>query len=326
LSDPFFIVGAPRSGTTLVSAMLGSHSQLAVYVETNYYLLFRPALHLYGDLERPRNLHRLVSDVRAATCLQGSMAVPEQDEFLAALIAPTFEGVLATLLHLYARQEAKRRGGEKTPGHHAFLGEMLETFPNSPMIFLMRDPRDLVLSLREAFGSSLEGAAWAWNAAFESYQRFARSVHLVRYEQLVAQPAEQSMALCKILGEPYEPVMLRYFERLRKAPHTVKRQHRRILEPIDARFVGRFRQMPRADIEWIEQACSAGMEALGYEFAFAKPAIRPAARPGRVTLFRDRLRFYGLNRIRWQRAARRWLTVLRLRILYLPSWIRSRFS
>lgn len=61
---PFFIVGASRSGTTLLATILDSHSRIAVYTESHYYPLFRPDLHRYGDLGRPANLRRFVSDVR----------------------------------------------------------------------------------------------------------------------------------------------------------------------------------------------------------------------------------------------------------------------
>ena len=245
LPPPFFILGAPRSGTTLVSAILDSHSRLAVYTESNYYLLFRRDLHRYGDLGRPANLQRLISDVREVIRIQGSMNVPTSEEFLEALIAPTFEGVLATMLQLHARQHGKPRSGEKTPGRHAYVGEILEKFPQSPVIFAMRDPRDVVLSMREAFATSLEGAAWAWNDSFLSYQKTSGPVHLLRYEEVVGKPAERSAALCALLGEQYEPELLRFFERMRKVSHAVPLQHRRTLEPVDTRCVGRFRQMPR---------------------------------------------------------------------------------
>jgi hypothetical protein len=249
---------------------------------------------------------------------------PSTSEFLDALIAPTFEGVFATMLQLYARRQGKVRGGEKTPGHHAYLGEMLSTFPKSPVIFVMRDPRDSVLSMRKAFGTSLKGAAWAWNETFRSYQRNSGSVHLVRYEELVRMPAERSAAVCAHIGEQYEPGILRFFEQMRKVSSAIPVQHRGILEPVDTKSVGRFRQMSRDDIEWIESVCGAGMEELGYEAAFGKSRARRIHRPGRVSFLLDRLRFYGLDRTRWSRAWTRWKIVLLIRARYLLTAIAPR--
>jgi len=323
---PFFILGVSRSGTTLLSAVLDSHSRIAVYTESHYYPLFRPQLHRYGDLGRPANLRRFVSDVLEVIRLKRNFNAPTTDEFLDALTAPSFEGVFVTMLQLYAEQHGKVRCGEKTPGHHAYVREILQKFPQSPVIFLMRDPRDAVLSMRESLGMNLKGAISQWNAAFESYQRVSGSVHLIRYEDFVEKPEENSSTLCALLGESYEPAVLRFYERMRQVSHPIPHQHRRILGPVDATLVGRFSQMSRHDIEWIESGCAEGMEALDYQFSLGTPRPRRMAPPGRLNLILERLRFYGLKRSRWRRAWTRWKIVLRVRAADLLSSTKGRFS
>ena len=164
-STPFFIVGCTRSGTTLVSQILDSHSRLAVYHESHFYHLLRHDLHRYGSLEQPANLRRFLTDVREVLQRQRKMSVPTEDELLAALTESSFAGVLAAILSLYARQQGKPRGADKTPGHHSYLAEITEQLPHSPVIFLLRDPRDTVVAIREKFGTSLKGATALWNAA-----------------------------------------------------------------------------------------------------------------------------------------------------------------
>jgi hypothetical protein len=317
-ASPFFIVGCPRSGNTLVSRILDGHSRIAVYHESHYYHFFGPDLHRYGDLRRMPNLKRFIDDVRAVIRAQKKMAVPEEREILDALIAPTFEGVLATVLRLYARQQGKSRSGDKTPGHHAYLSEILNNLPESSVIFVVRDPRDTVLAIREHFGISLKGATWLWNSAFINYRRFSHRVHRVRYEDLVQKPMETTEALCAYLGERYEPDMLRFFEKI-PAWLSSMRYKRGLLEPIGSRYVGTFRQMPRRDIETIEAACAAGMEAVGYEFSFTKPRATPIIPPTKADLLIDRLRFYRWNWGRWRRGWMRWKIVLRLRVRYFLS-------
>lgn len=323
---PFFIIGASRSGTTLLATILDTHSRIAVYTESHYYSHLRPHLDSYGDLGQPDNLWRFVSDVRKLIGTKRRAYFPSTQEFLDALVAPTFEGVFATMLQLYARQKGKRRVGEKTAGHHAYLGEILEKFPESPVIFVMRDPRDTIFSMREAFGTSLRGAINQWNDAFESYQRHSSSVKLIRYEDLVATPEEHCAELCAVVGEPYEPEILRFHERMRESSHSVARQHRRLLEPVAATTVGRFSQMSRRDIELIESGCAAGIEAHGYEFTLGKPRAGRIAPQSGVHFLLDRLRFYGLKPRRWQRALTRWKIVLRVRAAHLLSSTRRRFG
>src|SRR6186713_3302541 len=62
-NSPFFIVGNERSGTTLLMAILGHHSRLAVPEVAWYYPRFRPYLHTYGDLSRAENFRTLVAEM-----------------------------------------------------------------------------------------------------------------------------------------------------------------------------------------------------------------------------------------------------------------------
>ncbi len=321
---PFFIVGCTRSGTTLVSQILDSHSRLAVYHESHFYHLLRRDLHRYGKLEQPSNLRRFLADVREVLRRQRKMAVPTEEEFLAALTTSTFAGVLATLLALYAQQQGKLRGGDKTPGHHSYLAEITEQLPRSPVIFLLRDPRDAVVAIREKFGISLKGATTLWNAAYLSYTQFARRVHLIRYEELVRRPIETVRALCAYIGTDYEPDMMRFFEHIPNQLARIK-YNQDLLAPVDPSHIGRFREMSTDEIKRVEAACGIGMEALGYEFAGAKPNFLPIKAPTKLDFIIDRLRFYGWNRYRWRRGWIRWKVVLRLRLRYFISleWLRG---
>ncbi len=317
-SAPFFIVGCTRSGTTLVSQILDSHSRLAVYHESHFYHLLRHDLHRYGNLEHPANLRRFLGDVREVLRRQRKMIVPTEKEFLAALSKSTFAGVLSALLAHYAQQQGKVRGGDKTPGHHSYLAEITEQFPRSPVIFLLRDPRDTVVAIREKFAISLKGAMALWNAAYLSYTKFSRRVHLIQYEALVRRPTETVQALCTYLGEDYEPGMMRFFEHIPQQLARIK-YNQDLLTPVDPNHVGRFCELSQSEIKQVEAACGIGMEALGYEFAGAKPNLLPITAPTKLEFTLDRLRFYGWNRHRWRRGWIRWKVVLPLRLKY---WLR----
>lgn len=317
LSPPFFVMGCQRSGTTLVARILDSHSRIAVYLGTHYYLLFGPDRHRYGDLRKSSNLMRLIDDLREDTRVRG-VNPPEAHEFLEALVAPTFEGVLTTFLHLYAQRQGKVRSSDKTPEHYFYLSEILEKFPESPVIFTMRDPRDAVLSIRKGMGTSLDGSIWAWSQAFLSYQRASRPVHLVRYEDLVRKPAETVEAMCAFLGERYEPTMFQYFEHTPVRFHTMS-HHWKLFKPVDAGSIGNFRQMPTHEIERIEAACAAGMEAMGYPCTIFRPKVVKIRAPKKRSLLNfllDRLHYYRWDRARWRRGWCHWKRVLRVRARY----------
>jgi hypothetical protein len=319
MNRPFFIVGSPRAGTTLLSRILDHHSRIAVYHESHYYPLFRPQLHRYGDLRLRQNLVRLINDVREVTRVQGFLEPPSVADFTAALPAPTFEGVLAALLALHARKQGKARAADKTPEHHAYLAEILEKFPASPVIFLLRDPRDAIRSMRLALGCSVKGGAWMWNAAFVSYRKYSARVHLVRYENLAREPRQTLEAVSAALGENFEPGMLRFFDRI---PGTLaaRPNFKKLLKDVDAESVGKFHGLPDDDIRRIEQLCAEGMEALGYAFTAGRPKPVAVAPPPRLLWAADRLRYYGVDPSRWRRGWMRWKILLRLRLRDMLSW------
>jgi hypothetical protein len=313
MNSPFFIVGSPRAGTTLLSRILDHHSRIAVYHETHFYPLFRSELHRYGDLASRENLERLINDVREVTRVQGFMEPPSVADLTALLPAPTFEGVLAALLALHARKQGKARAADKTPEHHAYLAEILEKFPSSPVLFLLRDPRDTVRSMRLALGCSLKGGAWMWNAAFKSYREFSARVHLVRYENLAREPRRTLEEVCAALGESFEHDMLRFFEHIPESL-AARPNFKKLLKDVDAESVGKFRGLPGDDIRRIEALCAEGMDALGYAFTAGRPKPVSVAAPSHLLWAADRLRYYGIDRSRWRRGWMRWKIAARLRM------------
>lgn len=317
---PFFVMGSPRSGTTLAAQILDSHSRLSVYIEMNYYGTFYPTIRMYGDLRQDGNRRRFIADVLRLIRLQRA-AAPGLDEVDGALLAPTFEGVLEALIQLQARQQGKVRGGEKTPLHYKYLTEIVAGFPRSPVIFLMRDPRDVVLSMRKAWNSSIYEATQVWNEAFLRFtEATASNVHLVRYEELVHDPGGTAERMCKALGEVYEPEMLqpsrRIPEQLKAIGHL---DLTRLSGPVVTSSIGNYKEMTAQDIREIEAACAMGMEAMGYEFSVSAPRITVPVvqRPGLVLHFYRRLRYYGRNPERWRRGMFRWKIALRVRVRYL---------
>lgn len=314
MEPPIFVVGCPRTGTTLVGQILDTHSRIAVYLETTYYPLFGPIVHLYGDLRRRANLRRLLADLIRSTRVQ-RVTPPSVDALEEAVRDPSLEGVLAAFLHVYALERGKRRGAEKTPLHYRYVSEIAHGFPGSPLVFLMRDPRDTIVSMRKAFGGTIEEAAHVWNEAFERYAEASDRVHLVRYEELAREPVRVVEELCGFVGESYEPGMMRFFEnvpeQLRALTHLDLGP---LSSPVMATSIGNYREHPLDDIRRIETACAAGMEAMGYPFTLgpAREGVQRRTRPGRLHAVIARLRYYGLNRERWRRGWFRWSLLARL--------------
>lgn len=309
---PFFIMGCPRSGTSLVARILDSHSQLAVYFETQYYPTFYSEINYYGSLHKKTNLKYFISNFFKCIRMQGGTP-PSIKEFLEELKVYTFEEILTTFLGMYANNQGKKRGGEKTPGHYLYVENFLDKFPSSPIIFIIRDPRDTVLSMHKAFGTSVKGAAHQWNESFEHFKKVSSKVHLLRYEELVKNPARETKIMCSYMGENYEPNMLDFFE---KTSERVEfRNHlQKLLVPVDSNSVGNFKEMQDHDIKTIESICHEGMKFLGYHLCYEvkKEKIRNTS----SNFLIDKLVYYNWNLRRWQRGWFRWKMKFFVRMRY----------
>ena len=329
-ADPVFIMGCQRSGTTLVSQILGSHPNVAIYHESFFYHILHSELRYYGDLDQEKNLHRFVKDVAGVVGRQarelntsGETFTPQAEEILAHLKTRDFPGVMSAVLELYARAQGKTRYGEKTPANYQYLRSIRRDFPDSPVFFVFRDPRDSILSGQKILGSGLEQGARMWNDAYHSYARSGVNVKPVCYEKLVTQPRQVIQELCDYINEPYSDSLLSFFRHI-PADFLARRKKVALVgSPISDSSIGKFREMKPADIQLIEAWCAEGMKALGYEPE--QPPLKGIQIPQRsgvmtrIGFYLDRLRYYGINAERWRHGWIRWKVMLGLRRDYYLS-------
>ena len=125
---PIFMIGAERSGTTLVMALLGCHSRIAVPEVVWYYPRFYPYLHTYGDLSQEKKFPRpgRGNGLRPETPFWGMRVNPRTivDEVLELAPERSFAGLYAGMHMRFAQYVSKPRWGEKTPHNLYFVGPM----------------------------------------------------------------------------------------------------------------------------------------------------------------------------------------------------------
>lgn len=208
-----FIVGVPRSGTTLLRLMLDAHRDLAIPPETWF---LRRVPEASRRLGARRQLHRLVT---------GSPTWPDMHldpgEYRRALRAirpwSLADGVRA-FYRLYAARQGKPRAGDKTPGYLRHLDRIERLLPEARFIHVIRDGRDVAVSLRGlpfAPAGGLETIAREWDDGITTARRLgARCAHYleVRYEALVERPGIELRRIADFLELPWEPELERYHE------------------------------------------------------------------------------------------------------------------
>ncbi len=207
-----FIVGAPRSGTTLLRNMLNRHPRLAICYETQFFRYVFARRWAFGDLGNSRNRRRLIAEYTSTHRIQrlGMNAADFEERLMREGVS--YEAFFASLLACYAGAEGKARWGEKTPHHARFTELLCEWYPGASILHVVRDPRDVVAALQRvpwASNSVLTNArTWLTYNLAASQSSHRPGYIQIRYETLVNQPDEELARICEHLGERYYPSML----------------------------------------------------------------------------------------------------------------------
>lgn len=215
--EPIFIVGAPRSGTTLLAALLASHSRISCGPEAQFFNKLDPA-HIAAAVRDPYWPHSAISLLCSLTLANQRVidlfGIDESylTQFLS-LRTPSAGAMLEALTKTLAERQGKARWAEKTPNHILHLTEIRREWPAATMVRIVRDPRDSASSMRRlpwASRSVLANAQlWAdWHEQSKSFFRQDLHTWTVRFEDLVDEPVAYLRDLCEFIGEKYEPTML----------------------------------------------------------------------------------------------------------------------
>lgn len=218
---PVFVLGMPRSGTTLVEQIAASHSRVFGAGELRYLMMIADE----------------VSPARGAVCSRD--AVRRQAK-----------AHLAKLRDLGKRAD---RVIDKQPDNIFILGVIAMLFPHARVVFCRRDPRDIALSC--FFQRFNEGYLFAYDLAdcarrYRETERLVTHWHSVlplrmfdlQYERLVADLEQESRRLIAFLGLEWEPACLEFYSNTRPVKTNSFWQVR---QPLYRRSVGRWQKYQR---------------------------------------------------------------------------------
>lgn len=207
-----FLIGPPRSGSTLLTRMLGSHSSIHAPDEPH---LLTPLAHLgyyakvdtapYDPIITQLAMQELVKALPAG-----------EDDYLAALRSLT-----DSLYERLLSQSGRSRLLDKTPAYSLVLDFAARLYPNARYIVLTRNPMAVWSSFVESFFDGDHESAHRHQPLLERYvpaiARFLRErpvpLHHVRYEELVRNPESEVQAICEFAELRFEPEMIDYGER-----------------------------------------------------------------------------------------------------------------
>lgn len=219
MKDVIFIVGMPRSGTTLLANILSSHSLVCSGIETH--LFSKITDEQYRSAFAARNWHdevtKLVSGLELSN--QNILELYQHcpDSFKAELKKneKSYYGVLNALYSNNLHKCKKPIILEKTPNHLCELDRIRSNFPNAKIIRIVRDPRDSANSMNKLDWS--EGDVVRNALLIEKWDRKSRNFFLrdrnsfeIKYEDLVLEFSDTLSKLCAFLKIKFEDNLNNY--------------------------------------------------------------------------------------------------------------------
>ncbi len=290
--SPVFVVGPPRSGTTLTARLLGELPRVFMPGETHFLEdVYRrhersgaACSQLPDMLARLRTLYGRYNepdDQRRVDALRASGAFERE---LSGLTGP--RELFEAFMKLQAASVGKPRWGNQVPRDVFELDTLLGMFPDARIVACIRDPRDFLVSYRDKWTISADGerlrrlyhpilTSFLWKASaraiLDGKRRFHGAVHVTRYEDLVRDPESHLRRLCAFIGEEFHPRLLD----TRFSNSSTGAQ----LTGISSRSAGRWRaDLPVEDAYFAQKICGAVMEQFGYARAELSPGRLKAAR------------------------------------------------
>jgi len=212
------IVGVPRSGTTVLRFMLDAHPVLAIPPETGF-LIPLARLAKAGDCN-PQSLFTAITEEPPEAPVWPDFQIP-RDAFwqrLCALDNLTPAAAARGFYRMYAERHGKPRYGEKTPLYGPHMADIQALLPEARFIHLIRDGRDVALSMRGLWfspGDDIDTLAGWWRDTVVATRAQARAcAHYleVRYEELIRDPRATLERICAFVDLAFDSRMLRYFE------------------------------------------------------------------------------------------------------------------
>jgi hypothetical protein len=277
---PVFVLGSPRSGTTLLYDMLLSAGGFAVYLaESNIFNLLAPR---FGDFSSRATRESLLNAWLGSKLYRASGVDPQPIRQRVLEECRTPGDFLCIVMGEICRLQSGSRWAENSPEAILYLPFIKQQIPNALVIHIIRDGRDVANSLGQLqyvrpfpwerrYGVIGCGLYWEW--IVRQGRQFGRLLGgdyiEVRFEELLANPQETLDRVGRFIEQPldYETIQRVGYGSVSK-PNTSFR-----VEDSSARFnpVGRWKTNFSADaLDRFERLVGETLQELGYPLATAK--------------------------------------------------------
>lgn len=222
----FFILGNPRSGTTMLRLMLNSHSLIGVPPESGFIQWWYSKYLCWSvsDTNNRRTLDAFLHDILSSTKIENwKLSKKELIEYIL-LNQPKFYSELIDCIYkFYTRNKCLI--GDKNNYYIHHLDILSTIFPRAKFIHIIRDGRDIANSYRNInkldqnlkylpkFSSNIKDIANEWRDNLDKIEKHI-SKHQsisIRYEDLISDSIQTLTKICQFLDVRFENQMLEFY-------------------------------------------------------------------------------------------------------------------
>lgn len=229
--DPIFIVGYPRSGTTLVQALLATQENIYSFYETHFFSIVRKQITVKDKSIVPECLDHVTRKIRERIAFSKNAEahvkkLAQNDSLSVKMLFEIL--VIDNLINKVNYKKLKHiRWMEKTPEHGLYLDVIFRFYPGAKVIHVLRHPEKAILSRRRHFTFNNE-AAWLiekhvqkWlecvRAIEKSKNALPDSVLMVKLEDITRDTAAEMQKICKFLDIPFDKTRLDNYKEISRA-------------------------------------------------------------------------------------------------------------
>lgn len=251
----FFIVGSPRSGTTMLQQMLDANPNLILPLESPWIIVLKKRyfnlklwttdllLEFINELYKERKFNELWK-VDRELLTKEILQLPLNSIDFATLIRVVYINYPS-----FYKKNNITLIGDKNPVYAIYIDELFEIFPEAKFIHLVRDYRPNILSNRKWFlKQRISVLAYQWffyNWFIEKHKlTHKKHYYTIRYEDLVSEPEKYTKEITNFLNFEFTNLMLQTHQILQtvytnessniKHVNSLKGLHEHLKEPISA--------------------------------------------------------------------------------------------
>jgi Sulfotransferase family len=283
----FFIIGRPRSGTTLLRLLLEAHPNVIIPPESPIIInLYKKYRHISNWAQS--DILSLIEDLKKQMYFETWLMKDEdlKDKLLECTGENSFYNILKTIYLTYPSvfpKEKIKLIGDKNPAYSLYLNRIHKLYPNSKFIYISRDYRDNYLSLiRVNFEIPLVPlVVFRWKFAYRQFKKLQKkspqTFYDLKYEDLATEPKVHYKKVCDFLGLDFREDVFDFYkkEKEMKGAYGDSKElldiHQSLFNPINTSRINTWKKkMSDKEIRMADFVAGETADELGYERKYKK--------------------------------------------------------